>query len=718
MTVETNRMYQSSRYKNCNTRIIVYNFTLYLFQRVIEEEMFFNQLKTRIYLGYFSLSFIIVCLVCISIYQFISFEKQVKYVTEDIAISVKTATEIRSQILSLRTAVEKYIYKRLKSDELSADKLIEQIKLLIKNDFERMRRFGKETDFVTMNNKIKAYMENFKNVAVRVFAAHYNTQLIQKNAMEIIDHFNELMVSSNHNKQLVSSIVNIFTRFVNVSSEIQYYIFFHQSDHAQQAILNLNQIIDQINTLPKKEFDDLLFLIEDHLDTFEGFMDVVNQLDKEIDRTLLPLAPEIVNMTQRITDAGWKEMDHSRHLIDSKARKSKNVLCIFGIVAILLGLIMGPFLSGQIFRPINELVNYASKVSGGDLSITRKIHTSYEISKLNKAINVMVSNFRTIVSDIITKSNQLSSESEQLVAISMSLSQNASETQLQSENVAETSSNMTESINTIASAISQMNTNIRKVSLSSEDMSTDIQTITVDIEKLTESMTTIDKTASKGTNTAKEAKRYAEGARQLFDKLGKSADKIGSVSRLIKRIAEKTNILAINASIEASSAGKYGQGFAVVAKSIHEFADQSNHAANDIATRISDVQNDIHKAIGAIADISNILANLFSDSELIQLDVDNQLKITENIFSNISSAKDKTKHVTQSVHEIAEGIDTISENAKNTASDVNIVARNTSSVSIATKQTVEIIKEVQLSTNELSQMAEHLMQLVNHFKIE
>ena len=679
--------------------------------------MLLNQLKTKIYFGYFCFSFIILCVVCISIYQFISFEKQVTYVTDDIAISVRTATEVRSQILSLRTAVEKYIYKRLNNDKLNADQLIEEIKLLIKNDFHFMQRFGEETDLVLMQNKIESYIKNFKNITIRIFAAQYNTELLKINAAEIVDHFNKLIISIK-NKQLVSSTVNFFIEFVNAASEIQHYIFFHRPEHAKKAIHSLEHILDQVETLSNKKFNDIQFLIEDHLDNFEGYHDVVQLLDMEINKKLIPLAPEIVGMAKKITDNGWKEVTYSRNLIDSKAKTSRFILCLFGVIAISLGFVMGNFLSGQIFKPINELVKYASQVSDGDLSITRTFHTSYEIRKLNKAINVIVSNFRTIVSDIINKSNQLSSASEQLVVMANSLSQNASETQLQSENVAETSTKMTKNINTIASEINQMNTNIRQVSLSSEDMTTDIQAITTDIKKLTESMATIDKTASKGTNTTGEAKRYAEGARLLFDKLENSADRIGNVSRLIKRIAGKTNILAINASIEASSAGEFGKGFAVVAKSIHEFADQSNHAANDIATRISDVQNDIHKAIESIADISNILANLFVDAELIQLDVDKQLKISENIFTNISRAKDKTNHFAQSVSEIAEGIDTISVNAQDTASGVNIVAQNTTNVSIAARETVSIIKDVQLSTTELSQMAENLMQLVNHFKVD
>jgi len=677
--------------------------------------MMTKKLKTNFFLGYSILAIIICSLVFVSVLQFMSFERQAKYVTEDIAYALKLASDVKSHIYMLRTAVEKFIYKAIESDKIEAETTIKELQKHIEQDFQSMLLFCSKNDVALIQKKMRTYFDNFSKISVRISAVQYNAERLEKESFEITDHFKTLIGDAN-NRSTSMLLAQSFTQFANAVSDIQHFMFFQKKEDAQKALNKLKVIVDQFSNF--EQYEDFMFMIDDYRDNFDGFIDVRKKLDTEIHKTLLPLAPEIVNMAVDMTDKGWAEMEQSRILIKQKASKTKKLIIILGALTLFLGFLMGVIMSGQIIKPINKLVQYATQVSKGDLSTTISLNTSDEIRKINDAINVIVSNFKTIVSDIIHNSHQLSASSDELVGISGSLSKNANEMQSQSENVATTSIQMTHNISTIATSIHQMNANVKDVSISSEEMSTDIQSIKDAIETLSMSMSVIDETAVKAANTAGQAKKYADNARQIIGQLGESAENIGEVTKMIKRIADKTNLLALNASIEAAAAGEFGKGFGVVANAIQQFADQSNNAAEDIATSISSVQEDVHRAIDAISDVYGIMEDLNNFSKITQTDVDGQLKITENIFSDISSAMNKTENVTMAIRELSKGIDVISINSNNAADGINNVADKIKHVSVEAKKTASIARNVQSANTELSIMSEKLMGLVNHFKVE
>jgi methyl-accepting chemotaxis protein len=674
-----------------------------------------NNLKTNFILGYSILTIIICSLVVVSVFQFISFEKQAKYVTEDIAYALKIASDIKSHIFSLRTDVEKFIYKAFERDKLEAESSIEKLRAFIDQDLKALFLFCTKKDVEFIRNKIKSYSDIFSNISVRISALQYNAFRLKKDHLEITNNFKTIIISSS-DKMSSLILTHAFTQFVNAVSDVQNFIYFHNENDAQMALSKLKVIVDQLSAC--EQCQDLQFMIDDYRDNFDGFIDVSLKLDNEIYQTLLPLAPEIVNLAVNITNKGWAEMERSRDMINKKAGKSKKLIIILGSLTIFLGFLMGIIMSGQIIKPVNNLVRYATQVSEGDLSTTISLNNSDEIRKINDAINVIVSNFKAIVSDIINNSNQLADTSDELVGISGSLWENANEMQAQSEDVASTSIQMTNYMGTIASSIHQMNANVKEVTLSSEEMSVDIQSIKDAIESLTMSMSEIDKSAIKGADTAGKAKTHADNARQIINQLGLSAEKIGEITKMIKHIADKTNLLALNAAIEAAAAGEYGKGFGVVANAIQQFADQSNNAAENIAVSISEVQDNIHKAVDSISDFSGVMEDLYTFSEVIQQGVEGQQKITEKIFSDISSAMTKTENTTFSMREFSEGIEVISINSNDAAEGVNVVADKIKHVNQAAKKTASIVKNVQSSTTALSQISDQLMALVNHFKVE
>ena len=129
---------------------------------------------------------------------------------------------------------------------------------------------------------------------------------------------------------------------------------------------------------------------------------------------------------------------------------------------------------------------------------------------------------------------------------------------------------------------------------------------------------------------------------------------------MIKKIADKTNLLALNAHIEAASAGDAGKGFAVVANEIKEFARQSAYAAEDIAGRISVMQENADAAITIVREASDIINNISLSSETISLALEEQTGAANEIASNIAQANTRAHDIAFSMEELAKGSDDVS----------------------------------------------------------
>ncbi|KPA08906.1 Methyl-accepting chemotaxis protein [Candidatus Magnetomorum sp. HK-1] len=399
------------------------------------------------------------------------------------------------------------------------------------------------------------------------------------------------------------------------------------------------------------------------------------------------------------------------------AHTTKFLISIIGAVIILLGLTLGFLLSRQVLTPIEKLVQYTERVSKGELSKINEFQSNDEFRSIYRAINIIVSNFKKIVTDISQNSKELSKASENIVNIAGSLSNNSEQMLFKSEKVANASYKMTTNINKIASSITEMSNNIKNVSISSSEISGEVQSITQSIESMSNSMSAIDTAATKGMKIAVNARSSTNNASRIINNLGASADEIGEVINMIKRIADKTNLLALNAAIEAASAGEYGKGFAVVSNAIQKFADQSNNAAENIAVSISGVQEDILKAINAIAEVSVITEEMLTSTEIITNDVEIQLFISDTILSNISNANDRTNDVAASIGDLSQSVNSISDKAENVASGANHVTDNIKGVSIAAREFADKVQQVKTSANQLSNISEDLMMLINIFNI-
>jgi len=179
-------------------------------------------------------------------------------------------------------------------------------------------------------------------------------------------------------------------------------------------------------------------------------------------------------------------------------------------------------------------------------------------------------------------------------------------------------------------------------------------------------------------------------------RLGESSQEIGEITELISDITEQTNVLALNAAIQAASAGEAGRGFSVVAEEVQRLAERSADATKQIAALVKAIQTDTHDAIGAM--------------ERSTQGVVEGAKLSDNAGTALTE-------IDQVSRRLAELIEQISNSTSREANLANVVAGNIQHIFAVTEQTGEGTRSTAAQVRELSKMAEELRQSVSRFKI-
>ena len=383
-------------------------------------------------------------------------------------------------------------------------------------------------------------------------------------------------------------------------------------------------------------------------------------------------------------------------------------------ILIVLSLILS--IRTLITKPISECVRFARSMSTGDFSQTLTLKNKDEIGNLTLALNSMTSHLAEMFNDIADGIEFLLSSSTELSTISQQMTAGAEQTTIKANTVAGATEEMSTNINAMASAAEEMSVTIHSVSSTADQMSQNMSSVSSAIKDISVSISDIAESVREGSTISVSAMEMAKTATSTMNKLGDAAMEVDEVTEVIKKITEQTNLLAINAAIEAASAGAAGKGFAVVANEIKELAGQSAEAAENIVRRIGDIQKNTIKAVRVIDDVSDIISNIKDSSATTTGAVEQQIQTISDISANANQASTGVENIASSIAEISRGANDMSRNAGEAANGVNEVASNIQGVSHATVGSHAAASQVSDSANELSRVAGELKQMISKFK--
>ena len=500
----------------------------------------------------------------------------------------------------------------------------------------------------------------------------------------------ELMLTTDNkkNQELIQMIDSRVTMFNNNIAEIEK----HYIDPQGKELLNATKA-SLVKYREARGRVIALALENKNAEAYSLYVTNVDAVANEVTDNLRKLSDHYAKLSEKMNVENQAAFD--------KATKI-NISTIVLSLLILLG--SGFYITRIITKPLNLMVSICNEFASGDFrEKTRRLLRKDEIGQLADALSDMQGSLRTLMKNVNESSEHLAASSEELTASADQSAQAANQVAASIIDVARGAEQQLNVANETSTVVEQMSASILQVAANTNEVA---QQSAQAADKAKEGNQSIENAVNQMTNIEKTVTNSAK----VVVKLGERSKEIGQIVDTISGIAGQTNLLALNAAIEAARAGEQGRGFAVVAEEVRKLAEQSQEAAKQIATLISEIQGDTDKAVMAM-DAGTREVNL--GAEIINVSGQTFLEIS----TMITQVSVQMKEASVAIEQVAVGSQQVVRSIKQIDELSKKASGEAQTVSAATEEQSASMEEIASSSQALAHLAMDLRGAVSKFQI-
>ncbi|BBP74658.1 methyl-accepting chemotaxis protein [Pseudomonas sp. Ost2] len=501
-----------------------------------------------------------------------------------------------------------------------------------------------------------------------------NAEVIQKLISTIHDNVLNMAPGDEGRFERFQAITHAKEQFQLTRYEVRGYTGNSNPDTEQKAVNQLNEAIAGLKQL-QQQFNSSQQNELQKLETALGNYRVAVQAYKTANSAAIQARKEMTDqgndIVARSDDLYQIQLDRR----DSESARARSLQLGSTLLALLFGILAAVVITRQITRPIRETLGVVERIASGDLTQNLVVTRRDELGVLQQGIQRMGSTLRDLISGIRDGVTQIASAAEELSAVTEQTSAGVNSQKIETDQV--------------ATAMHEMTATVQEVARNAEEAS--LAAAAADGEAR-EGDRVVGEAIAQIERLATEVVRSTEA----MTVLQQESDKIGSVMDVIKAVAEQTNLLALNAAIEAARAGEAGRGFAVVADEVRGLAQRTQKSTEEIEGLVAALQNGTQQ----VATVMNNSRSLTDSSVELTRKAGTSLENITRTVSNIQSMNQQIAAAAEQQSAVAEEI-----------------SRSIINVRDVSEQTAAASDETAASSVELARLGNQLQMMVSHFRV-
>lgn len=341
--------------------------------------------------------------------------------------------------------------------------------------------------------------------------------------------------------------------------------------------------------------------------------------------------------------------------------------------------------------PIARTATVLMDIAEGEGDLTRRLDEvrKDEIGALGRGFNRFVERLQSMVGEVATCARKLEEAASRLLDTGATLNRGSEEQRQRTTDV--------------ASAVEELSASVADVDRATSAMSGEIKSVSDRVGEVTNSISDVAQGSERSADVARRAADMTEKSTKHIRELQGAADEIGRVIETIQEIAEQTNLLALNATIEAARAGEAGKGFAVVASEVKELASQTAHATEDIRARIERIQGSTGEAVRSVDEVREVIQSVDESAS--------------HIARSVSEQRQKTNEMSETLSRTSEGVDQVARTVSGFAIATQEIGSNTEEANTSARQVAEQAGQTEEIGSEVATLAKEVGSLVGRFRI-